>query len=162
MIRIDRSNASEYRIQFLLQQGVYVPLPSGGGMAVREFVCSLLNISKDTYRKEMGSVFLNGRVVDDGDEVIIQSGDTLALSGAMPGLVGGMLRSGSPLRQMRQTITVGDALEESHTAQSHPKEDRSERAQVRLKLYNTVLHSYKDSLPATGFYITERQAEDQR
>jgi hypothetical protein len=167
MIRIDRENAPEYRTQFLMQQGVYVPLPSGGGTTgggtkVKNFVCSLLGISGDVYATEMGSVFLNGRVVDDGDEVTIRAGDTLALSGAMPGLVGGMLRSGSPLRRMRQTVTAGDTSNDSNTVETQTEGIHSESATIRLKLYNTVLHSYKDSLLETGFYITERQADDQR
>jgi len=74
------------------------------------------------------TAFLNGKPVDDFSTAIIESGATLALSAAMPGLVGATFRKGGYLAVFRGTITHqrGDTI----------AEDRE--GVVSIKLFNLL------------------------
>jgi hypothetical protein len=123
-----------------LQRGVYLRLE--GPERVADFICALFDIPLETMVREVKTVLLNNSVVDDFEDARLYPGDTLVLSGAMPGLVGAMLRSGSPLKSMREGATAGVR---SVTRQAE--------ALVRLKLFNTVIKRFGEKLLRHGFYI---------
>jgi len=91
-------------------------------------------------------IMLNGSIVDDPDSTKLRGGDTLVLSGAMPGLVGAMFRSDSPFKSMRNTITAADGDSERIIATD---------TLVRLKLLNTVLTKYKNNIIKHGFFVMD-------
>lgn len=138
MIRISVENAEEHNIGILLQKGVYVEKPDA--ITVSGFICLLLDITPEEAAASVRTIFLDNKVVDDpvGRQM---EGDHLVLSGAMPGLVGAMLRSGSPYGAMRASITAEGVT------------NRSSQNKVRLKLLNTVLSKYKQRLVDHGFWI---------
>ena len=87
----------------LLQQGVMVPLDAE--TIISPFLYQNLGLSPDFVEQFLATVFLNGKPVDDLDQAILRSGDTLALSAAMPGLVGAAMRRKGLLASFRSSIS---------------------------------------------------------
>lgn len=86
----------------LLQQGFYIEITAGN---IQDRLCQICDMDPDDMRGLVQTVFLNGKPVDDMEKTAIQNGDCLALSAAMPGLVGATMRSGGILAGFRRTIT---------------------------------------------------------
>jgi hypothetical protein len=110
----------------LLGQGFSVDTRSG--VTVRDLLCKQLGIHEDYLAQRIQTIFLNAKVVDDVNTAIVAKGSTLALSGAMPGLVGAILRSGGYYAAMRNQLSHMEG-ELSSQAQS---------AKITLKLMNLV------------------------
>ncbi len=98
------------------------------GSSIREVVTSQIGISEDYLDKRIQTIFLNGRAVDDVDSMKIRDGDVLALSAAMPGLVGATLRKGGKYASFRQPISLKD-----DASVSVIKDGR-----ITLKLFNQI------------------------
>ena len=110
----------------LTEQGFEVEVRTGG--SVREVLCRQLGIDGDYLDQRIQTIFLNARPVDDVDSTRVDSGATLALSGAMPGLMGATLRKGGFFASLRQDI-------------SYHKDNRTSDSAARpitLKLFNLV------------------------
>ncbi len=110
----------------LLGQGFSVDTHSG--VTVKDLLCKQLGIHEDYLAQRIQTIFLNAKVVDDINTALIPEGSTLALSGAMPGLVGAILRSGGYYAAMRNQL-------------SYVESDPSSQAQsvnITLKLLNIV------------------------
>ncbi len=75
------------------------------------------------------TVFLNGKPVDDMSKALIQKGDCLALSAAMPGLVGATMRSGGVLAGFRRTISHRPSQTETDT----------QNGVLTIKLFNLLI-----------------------
>jgi hypothetical protein len=87
----------------LLQKGVKI---SGRvGSSVRSFLCDDLGLSPEYVDKRIQTLFLNGKAVDNPDTAHLKEDSTLALSAAMPGLLGATLRKGSYYARMRNEIS---------------------------------------------------------
>jgi hypothetical protein len=110
----------------LLGQGFSVDTHSG--VTVKDLLCKQLGIHEDYLAQRIQTIFLNAKVVDDVNTAIVAEGSTLALSGAMPGLVGAILRGGGYYAAMRNQLSHMEG-ELSSQAQS---------AKITLKLMNLV------------------------
>jgi len=86
----------------LLQQGVMIR--SRIGCSVETFLREDLKAAPGTIEK-IQSIMLDGRPVDDIGTALLHDGSTLALSAAMPGLVGATLRRGGAYSSLRSAIT---------------------------------------------------------
>jgi len=91
----------------LLQAGFSLQAPEG--LSARAFMREVLRFPEDYIEGAVSTVFLDGKPVDDIDRAILVDGSRLALSAAMPGLVGAMMRRGSPYASFREGITHRDA-----------------------------------------------------
>jgi len=111
----------------LLGHGFCVNVQTGS--SVRELLCNQLGIDEDYLDQRIKSIFLNGKVVDDVDTAIVGKDATMALSGAMPGLVGAILRSGGFYAPMRSQI--------SHEKNKSPSQHK--QGTITLKLLNLVV-----------------------
>jgi hypothetical protein len=87
----------------LLQRGVMVPLNSE--VILRHFLYHHLGLSPEFVEDYLTTIFLNGKPVDDLDQAILRGGDTLALSAAMPGLVGATMRRQGLVASLRSGIS---------------------------------------------------------
>lgn len=98
------------------------------GQSVRAFLTRQLGVPHDYIRQRISTVFLDGMPVDDLNAAMLNHGSRLALSSAMPGLVGATMRQGSPLAVLRDTIT-------------HIHSEPHERGEgfIRLKLFNLLM-----------------------
>jgi len=90
------------RFFLLLQQGVR--LRRRVGCSVEVFLKDELGVGPGTIEK-IQSILLEGKAVDDIGAAVIHDGSTLALSAALPGLVGATLRRGSGYASFRSGIT---------------------------------------------------------
>jgi hypothetical protein len=130
----------EYDVQVftpLMQRGVFMRIDQG--VSLRSFLCQALGLATDFVEGSISTIFLNGRPVDNL-EVKLRHGDILALSAAMPGLVGATMRRGGRVATLRSNI-------------SHREEDRLEEGDVEgfilVKLFNTLI-------PALGPLLLQR------
>jgi hypothetical protein len=87
----------------ILQAGFKVNIHTG--VSIKDLLCNQFDIDPDYVEDRIRTAFLNGKPVDDFSTAIIESGATLALSAAMPGLVGATFRKGGYLAAFRGTIT---------------------------------------------------------
>jgi hypothetical protein len=124
-----------------LQAGFF--LEARVGLSIREFLHGRCELSPETIEDLISTVFLDGQPVDDLDRAIIGNGSTIALSGAMPGLMGATMRINSPYKSFRDSIThAGD--EESRVEQ---------QGLVRLKLFNTVMSELASRFLGEGILL---------
>lgn len=112
------------------------PLFSGGvgvdvvaGCSVRALLTEQLAMDSDYVDGRLQTLFLNGHPIDDIDAARVNDGDVLALSAAMPGLVGATMRRGGRYAVLRQEI--------SHTAQADCTIDAGPIC-LTLKLFNLI------------------------
>lgn len=99
------------------------------GTTIRGLLCDQFGISEQIVEEKISTIFLNGKPVDDIDAVIAENDATLALSGAIPGLVGATLRRKSPLASFRQTIS-------SPYGQEHGE---GGTGAIRIKIFNILI-----------------------
>ena len=127
------------------------PVLSGGvgvdvvaGCTVRGLLCDQLAIGPDYVEGRIQTVFLNGKPVDDIDAARVGERCTLALSAAMPGLVGATMRRGGRYAVLRKDI--------SHTGEADcPLEP--EPICLTLKLFNLIAAELAPVLLKRGVWI---------
>ena len=93
------------RFFMLLQQGVRIRRRVG--CSVSAFLQEEIGAAPETIER-IQSIMLDGKPVDDIGTAVVQDGSTLALSAAMPGLVGATLRRGGAYSSFRGAITYHD------------------------------------------------------
>jgi hypothetical protein len=133
----------------LLQRGV--ALQARGGASVASFLVDGLGIDSEYVRQRITTVFLDGSVVDDLERAHLREGSLLALSAAMPGLVGAALRKGGYYGAMRADITL--APEEACASVASQGSVR-----VRVKLFNLLIAELGPAFLAAGIAIAPGEA----
>jgi hypothetical protein len=88
---------------YLLQLGFGLRVQVGG--SVQELLSQQLGLDLEYVAGRISTVFLDGRPVDNLEAAVIREGATVALSAAMPGLVGATLRRGGYYAVLRSSIT---------------------------------------------------------
>jgi hypothetical protein len=132
----------------LLGQGFTVKRPAGA--SVEEFLCRECGVAPDYLRDRVQTVFLNGKAIDDLAAAVVSDGSTIALSAAMPGLAGAVLRKGGAYAAMRRQI--------SH---SSPGESRAKGpVSVSIKLFNLVARELGPGFLAQGVLIGGAELQD--
>jgi hypothetical protein len=126
----------------ILQKGFRVK--ARVGMSVQTFLSDHLGLSPEYVRDRVKTIFLDGKSVDDLDKTLIRDGSTLALSAALPGLAGAVLRRGSPFAGLRSQV------EERKQGPSNEPEDGC----VSLKLFNLLLPEIGPVLLRKGILIS--------
>jgi hypothetical protein len=146
----------------LLQTGIDIPIENS--ISVQAILSEICGLTDAVIKNRIQTLFLNGNPVDDFSTAMVNPGDTLALSAAMPGLVGATMRSAGKLACFRSNISHRDqpGLENRHTGT------------VSLKLFNLLLKELGPGflsrgvlIPAVkigafldGFSLEDRQACD--
>jgi hypothetical protein len=113
------------------------------GLTIRELLCQHLGISADYVDNRIQTIFLDGKPVDDVDTASLENGSRLALSAAMPGLVGITMRKGGFYASLRNTISYTKT--ENSIAKS--------AGEIILKLFNLVAKELGPELIAKGIRI---------
>ncbi len=127
-------------VTWFLQRGFLVPFT--GKATVFDFLRSR-GIPGPYINEKIRTVFLNNSPVDNLKKDHVTEGSLLALSGAMPGLVGASLRAGSILASFRSTITF------SVDKTSPPRSVGF----VEVKLFNTILRDCRHCFLEKGIYL---------
>jgi len=139
-VRFEANRELLPRLSTLLQKGCYVRVQAGCSM--RDLLCGQFQISPDYVKYEIKVIFLDYSPVDDLDTAIIKDGSIVALSAAMPGLVGAAMRRDG-LSWMRSSITY----HEDGTGQD------VEEGLVHIKLFNQVMADLGESFLLRGVYV---------
>jgi hypothetical protein len=132
----------------LLGQGFTVKRPAGA--SVEEFLCRGCGIAEDYLRERVQTVFLNGKAIDNLSAAVVIDGSTIALSAAMPGLAGAVLRKGGAYAAMRRQI--------SHASPGGPH--ASGPVSVRIKLFNLVARELGPGFLEQGVLIGGADLQD--
>ena len=82
----------------LLGHGVYLPL--SGTWSIREWLTRDIGLPESRLN-DLATIFRNGLALDGLESECIHPGDTLALAGPMPGMVGIALGRNSPIKALR-------------------------------------------------------------
>ncbi|MBI5581664.1 MAG: hypothetical protein HY895_21120 [Deltaproteobacteria bacterium] len=132
----------------LLGQGFTVQRPAGA--SVEGFLCRACGIARDYLRERVQTVFLNGKAIDDLAAAMVNDGSTIALSAAMPGLAGAVLRKGGAYAAMRRQI--------SHAG---PGDSRAGGpVSVTIKLFNLVARELGPGFLEQGVLIHGASLQD--
>lgn len=132
----------------LLGQGFTVKRPAGA--SVEDFLFRACGIAEDYLRERVQTVFLNGKAIDDLAAAVVSDGSTIALSAAMPGLAGAVLRKGGAYAAMRQQI--------SHAGPSGPRTGGP--VSVSIKLFNLVARELGPGFLEQGVLIRGADLQD--
>lgn len=133
----------------LLQSGVVVR--GEVGCSVRNFLYSRLGLTPEFVEDQVKTILLDGRPVDDLDAVRVTDGCVLALSAAMPGLVGATMRRGGFYASFRSQISHGG--EKGATA-------APAQGLVTVKLFNAIADSLGESLFENGVFVKKEDLEN--
>jgi hypothetical protein len=132
----------------LLQRGVMVPLNSE--VILRHFLYDRLGLSPEFVEDYLSTIFLNGKPVDDLDQATLRGDDTLALSAAMPGLVGATMRRQGLVASLRSGI--------SHRPEERPESGSSSNA-ITLKLFNLMIEAVGPTILENGVLLPQEDWE---
>lgn len=111
----------------ILQRGFLVT--AHVGCTLDRLLCRQWGIAPEYVASRITTIFLDAKATDDVNLAIVRDGATVALSGAMPGLVGATMRRGGHLAAMRSGMT--------HKETATVATDRI--GTVRVKLFNILL-----------------------
>jgi hypothetical protein len=125
----------------LLQAGFTIQCQLG--TSVENLFFEQLGLDAPLVEKKISTIFLNGKPVDDITATIIHDGSTLALSGAMPGLVGATLRRKSPLASFRQSINAAQGSAELQKTKGY----------IQIKLFNILLDELGSLFLEMGIFV---------
>ena len=130
----------------LLQRGV--TMQATVGCSLQELLCQQLGIPADYVAGRITTIFLNNSPVDDL-EAKVEEGARIALSAAMPGLVGAVMRRSGFYAALRQGIT--------HAENSGMTKEGS--GTVRMKLFNLLLPEIGPLFLAHGVLMQKEELE---
>ena len=107
------------------------------GCSLFDLLVRQIGINESFLNEKVQTIFLNGKVVDDFSTEIVKDESIIALSAAMPGLVGAVFRKGGILSSMRS----------EHAYHLQNNAIAKHRGHVTLKLFNQIASEL-----GAGFY----------
>ena len=111
--------------------------------SLKELMCGQIGLTEDYLENRVQTVFLNGHPVDDVNRAIVGEWATVALSAAMPGLAGAVLRKGGVLATLRKNITHRNNASARETCEG----------KVIVKLFNMTTREVGPLLLARGIWM---------
>ena len=131
----------------LLQQGVW--LRAQFGCNVASLLTEQFGIAENYIVERITTLFLDCKPIDDLETAYVNDGSTLALSSAMPGLVGTTMRRGSHLAAMRGAISC---QEQKHVERG--------MGRIRIKLFNLVMTELGATFLAQGICLPNAELDN--
>jgi len=132
----------------LIEQGFKLKIKAG--LSIRELFCDQLGISDDYFDNRIQTLFLDGKPVDNVDTTRVYDGARIALSAAMPGLVGATFRKGGRYASFRGTISYSEAKNASVRGQG----------EITLKFFNMIAKELGPAFLQKGIIIEEKRFQD--
>jgi hypothetical protein len=129
-----------------LQAGVQVETKLG--LSVRAFARETLGFDDAYIEGRISTVFLDSEPVDDIDAAIVRSGSRIALSAAMPGLVGAVMRRKSAYASFRKGISYGDKAGDGVVTPADTGLGR-----VTVKFFNSIMEEQGRAILAKGVIL---------
>jgi hypothetical protein len=147
-ITLTMSEKAVFRFLPLFGEGIL--LKGTDGETVEDFLVNTAGVPVTYLKERVQTVFLNGKALDDFRSARLTDGATLALSAAMPGLAGAVLRCGGVYAAMRRQI--------SHNAQ-RPDAGGGE-VLVTLKLFNLIARELGPQFLEEGVLVSGVRLRD--
>lgn len=132
----------------ILQQGFLVT--AHVGCTLQRLLCRQWGLSPEYVATRITTIFLDSKATDDVESAIVREGATIALSGAMPGLVGATMRRGGHLAAMRSGMTHRETA--ANAIEGIGK--------VRVKLFNLLLPELGPEFLKRGILISCAETAD--
>jgi hypothetical protein len=132
----------------LLESGLRMEVMVGCSLA--SLLCEQIGIPKDYLDNRIQTLFLNAKAVDNVDTATVNNGAVIALSAAMPGLVGATLRKGGTFSGLRAAISQRP---------SAAGEDLVPGT-ITLKLFNLVAEEMGPDLLTRGILVPGKRLKD--
>jgi hypothetical protein len=132
----------------LLQKGFVVK--ARVGVSFQTFLRDHFGLSPEYLRDRVKTIFLDGKTVDDPDQTLVVDGSRLALSAALPGLAGAILRRESPFAGLRSRV----AEEEKDLSETPPE------GFVHLKVFNLLLPELGPAFLRKGILIPREDFQE--
>jgi hypothetical protein len=126
----------------LFEEGVEVEMVAG--CSIRELLIEQFGFAAEYIASRITTVFVNHRAVDNMDSARIYDGAVLALSGAMPGLVGATMRSSGYYAAMRGNMTY----------RNEAAAPEVKAGAIKLKLFNLLLPELGPRLLQRGILLS--------
>lgn len=117
---------------------------------IKGLLCDQLGLSHAYVLERITTIFLDGKATDSIDEAIVKEGSTIALSAAMPGVVGATMRRGSYYASMRSAITCTDS----------GNAGACRKGMVHVKLFNLLLTDLGPEFLKEGVIVTTSELSD--
>ena len=130
------------RLLRIFQKGVQIEVELGSDLLT--LLTSELCLSKQGIEK-IQTIFWQGKPVDDLAQCVTTEKGELALSAALPGLVGACLRRGG----------VWSALRDSISHQGEIISERGKRGLITIKLFNFMLQEVGPLLLSRGVIVAK-------
>jgi len=146
-LRLKLKPGRESRLLPIFQQGICVRTRLGLPLAR---VLEEVGFTGTYLVEKVQTVFLDGSAVDNLDGAIVKGGSVIALSAAMPGLAGAILRKGSPISGLRSNTSAA-AIHRSVA---------DVVGTVRLKLFNRVAEEMGPQLLHKGILLKRSDFEN--
>ncbi|MFC1840554.1 hypothetical protein ACFL1N_13300 [Thermodesulfobacteriota bacterium] len=113
------------------------------GCNITDLFCGQFGISPEYFEERVQTIFLDGNPVDDTLSAIVKDGSHIAISGAMPGLVGAVLRKRGFYSSLRSGISYRE----------DSKSGFSEEGTVFLKIFNLLLKELGPVFLEKGIWV---------
>ena len=120
------------------------------GNDLKAFICQQLGVHEVYFEERIQTIFLDSKPVDDVTKTVVRDGSVLALSAAMPGLVGAIFRKGGQYSWMRKSISYEG---ENNSAQG-------DSGWVTVKLFNMVLKELGPDFLKQGIWVDGGRIKD--
>ncbi len=130
----------------LFERGV--GFPATVNLPIGQFMARELDLSVGDV-ETIQTIFLDSSPVDDIEASMVRDGAVLALSAAMPGLMGATMRRAGTYSSLRQSISH----HEDESSDVNP-----EQGVITLKLFNHMLPSFAPKFLARGVLVTGKHA----
>ena len=130
-----------------LQRGVAVPAVVPCPLS--RFLVDQLGIDPNYVGRRISTIFLDGEVVDSPDTATLRDRSVLALSAALPGLVGATLRKGGYYAAMRSDIT---------RAADVPARAAAAPGVVSVKLFNLLIDELAGTVLRHGILLGREES----
>lgn len=117
------------------------------GCNINDLFCGQFDINPEYFEARVQTVFLDGNPVDDTRKAIVKDGSHIAISGAMPGLVGAVLRKGGFYSSLRSGISYRE----------RDKTGSYNEGVVFLKIFNLLLKDLGPAFLEKGIWMDGRE-----
>ena len=147
-VRLDVEAHLIPRFSKIIEQGFRLKVKTG--QSIRELFCGQLGISDDYFDKRIQTIFLDGKAVDNTDTAWIENGSRLAVSAAMPGLVGATFRKGGRYASFRGVISYSGSK----------KSIAGGEGEITLKFFNMIARELGPMFLQKGVIIEGQSFQD--
>lgn len=136
---------------YLLRQGFYLKIRLGSSL--EEVLVKDLGIEKEYIQERVQTIFLGHKPVDDLRAHVTLPWQELALSAAMPGLLGATMRKGGYYASFRESISYKES-------EAVEKENMELKGPILVKLYNLVAQEQGEKVLERGILLSGAQFLD--